>query len=52
MYHAIGNSEGLVEINVATKKKLQRCPNCGNKTSRVHDYRVQRIKDLPIHSTN
>ena len=45
-------SEGLVEINVATKKKLQRCPNCGNKTSRVHDYRVQRIKDLPIHSTN
>jgi len=42
----------LIEIYVGTKKKTQKCPCCGNKTSRTHDYRNQRIKDLPIHTTN
>ena len=46
------NHDNLIEIFVETKKKKQICPYCGNITSKVHDYRTQRIKDLPIHSTH
>jgi len=28
--------------------KTHLCPNCGSTTSKVHDYRTQKIKDVPI----
>jgi transposase len=29
------------------KKKAQKCPCCGRKTKKIHDYREQGIKDIP-----
>lgn len=34
---------------VKTKLKYGICPDCGKKTSHVHDKRVQKVKDIPIH---
>lgn len=45
----IKQSNNLLEIYAETRKSMQICPCCGKKTSRVHDYRAQRVKDLPIH---
>lgn len=30
------------------QRKAHKCPACGNETDRVHDYRKQKIKDLPL----
>jgi transposase len=37
-----------VEIYISTKVKPHKCPVCGEITTRIHDYRTQRIKDVPI----
>ncbi|WP_243120233.1 ISL3 family transposase [Caloramator sp. E03] len=42
------NKDDFIEIFVETKKKPHVCPVCGYTTSKVHDYRKQRIKDVPI----
>ena len=34
-------------INIRMRRKLHTCPACGEETNRIHDYREQRIKDLP-----
>jgi len=34
---------------LSTNISTQTCPCCGHHTSYVHDYRTQKIKDLPIH---
>ena len=44
----IENSNDDIFIHISTKKSLQTCPVCGCLTDRVHDYRVQKIKDLDI----
>ena len=41
-----------VEIHILTKPSAQVCPCCGNSTSRIHDYRSQKIKDLPFQLKN
>lgn len=33
---------------ISTKAKLSKCPCCGKETTKIHDYRDQRIKDLPF----
>ena len=33
-------------IPISTKAKEQVCPCCGKKTSLVHDYRIQKVKDI------
>lgn len=33
---------------IETKPKPQICPACGGTTSRIHDYRMQTVKDLPL----
>ena len=38
--------ETEVEICFEMRKKEQVCPCCGAKTNAVHDYRIQRVKDL------
>lgn len=42
------HADHFVEIHIETKAKSQICPSCGKETSRIHDYRTQRIKDLPF----
>ena len=36
-----------IEIALSTKPKPSVCPCCGHTTKYVHDYRLQRIKDIP-----
>ena len=36
------------KIFIETKPTEQICPCCGNKTKRIHDYRVQQICDIPL----
>ena len=42
------HSDTTVSIYLETKPKLHTCPKCGMQTKRVHDYRLQKIKDLPF----
>lgn len=37
-----------VELHIKLKQKIHVCPNCKAETSKVHDYRVQRIKEIPM----
>lgn len=34
------------EIELIQERKICVCPHCGRQTDRIHDYRMQRIKDL------
>lgn len=45
----IKNSKDFTEIHIDTPVKEQVCPCCNSKTSYIHDYRFQRIKDLPLY---
>lgn len=38
--------DGTVFIYVEMERKIHVCPQCGEKTDRVHDYRPQKIKHL------
>lgn len=44
----IKNLENIVEVYIELPILEQVCPCCGNKTSTVHDYYLQTIKDIPI----
>ena len=43
----IENSEKSIEIYAELERKPHNCTSCGTATSTVHDYRTQRIKDIP-----
>ncbi|GAE31221.1 mobile element protein [Halalkalibacter hemicellulosilyticusJCM 9152] len=40
--------EGIWKLSVEVPKCRQKCPCCGNRTNRVHDYRIQKIKHLKV----
>lgn len=42
----IKNSDEKIEIYCNLTKKPQKCPSCGETTSKIHDYRKQTIKDI------
>lgn len=44
----IEDNETSITIHIETKQTTQICPCCGNSTSKIHDYRVQTVKDVPI----
>lgn len=44
----IRQADTYVKIYLETKPKEQICPCCGAVTKRIHDYRYQTIKDLPL----
>jgi len=44
----IENNEKNKEIHITLKRKEHQCPCCGHTTDKIHDYRVQRIKDIDI----
>ena len=45
----IKNLNDKVEIYIEVPKSEQTCPFCGSKTSNIHDYYKQTIKDIPIY---
>lgn len=44
----VENTDEGVLIQIRMERKAHKCPACGNETDRVHDYRKQEIKDLPL----
>lgn len=44
----IVHGDSFVKIHLTTKPHEHSCPNCGALTSKIHDYRMQTIKDLPF----
>ncbi|MBM7552259.1 transposase [Thalassobacillus pellis] len=40
--------EGALLLHITVPKKAQRCPLCGERTSRIHDYRTQKIQHLKV----
>ena len=44
----ISHGDFFVKIYITTEPRKHTCPACGSKTSRIHDYREQTIKDLPL----
>lgn len=35
-------------IDISMEKRIHKCPRCGTHTSKVHDYRIQEVKHLPL----
>lgn len=42
------NKEDILIIYLDSKLQMQVCPACGWETKRVHSYRTQAVKDLPM----
>lgn len=40
-----------LHISLELPAQEQKCPRCGEKTTRIHDYRQQKIKDVPLGRT-
>ena len=38
--------DDVLQIEVSIKRRKQKCPCCGRSTKKVHDYRLQRVKDV------
>ncbi len=45
----VSNHSDSIQINVEKALVPHHCPCCSSLTSRVHDYRIQVIKDIPIY---
>lgn len=43
----INETEKYFEIHIENPRKLHKCPMCGRMTDKIHDYRIQVIKELP-----
>jgi transposase len=44
----VETDENSITITLEKRRKPHICPNCGEETNLIHDYRWQRIKDLEI----
>ena len=44
----VEENEKGVTITIRIKRKSHKCPICGSQTDRIHDYRKQELKDLPL----
>ena len=45
---AVKNGTDSICLAVEKKQETQVCPRCGALTELVHDYRTQRVRDLPV----
>lgn len=43
----IKNTDNTIHVYCKLERKLHKCPRCGNFTDKIHDYRLQVIKDIP-----
>ena len=48
----IQEKEENFEISIEQPRKTCTCPHCGEATNKIHDYRYQRIKELPTFEKN
>lgn len=46
----IDNNSISTDIYIELPRKNHECPDCGTHTDKVHDYRLQKVKDLPIYT--
>ena len=44
----IENNSSSIQISLSTTPKEQVCPCCGQTTTYIHDYRIQKIRDIPF----
>jgi transposase len=44
----VKHSDTHIYIDFSMKRMAHTCPRCACLTERIHDYRIQKIKDLPI----
>lgn len=47
-YSDFSENEKIIAVSASTSPSPQVCPACGKTTSRIHGYRKQTIKDLPL----
>lgn len=51
----VKNIETSADENIITVRMIRKphiCPDCGNQTDKIHDYRKQAIKDIPAFGKN
>lgn len=48
IWEGVIENDNRIELHIKMKQKPHICPRCGEITSKIHDYRVQRIKDVPL----
>lgn len=41
-------NDHAISFYIQTDIKPHSCPNCNALTSKVHDYRIQKMKDIPL----
>jgi len=41
--------DAFCHIELELPRRVHSCPDCGAETDKIHDYRMQKIKDLPLH---
>ena len=41
------HADSFLQIHIETRPAEQTCPCCSQKTRRIHDYRFQKIQDIP-----
>ena len=44
----VENISNQLHISIELPRRKHCCPSCGAETDRVHDYRMQKIKDVPL----
>jgi Transposase and inactivated derivatives len=42
----VERKDSILHIHLMMEQRIHTCPRCGERTSKVHDYREQRIKDI------
>lgn len=42
----VENNDDFITISLEMKRKPHKCPCCGAETDKIHDYRLQHIKDI------
>lgn len=48
----VERTDKLTILHIKMKRKLTKCPCCGELTDTVHDYRKQLVKDIPAFGNN
>lgn len=48
----VEENENTRHIFLRMPQRIHICPRCGTHTSKVHDYRIQRVKDIPSFGLN
>lgn len=44
----VENDGQALKIHLELPVRTHKCPSCGQETARIHDYRIQIVKDIPL----